>query len=167
MSRVVHPGSGSWFFTHPGVKKSPDFGSATREDLLFTSRKWTAIGCRREGESSRSKDPKAKLAGVIERLAFQTGDSVGIEIRHQNRITVHPFSWRKNSVPAQFGTGWVMSAGTTSLLQVRSSLYRKTNYYRNMLTISYSVLLFFFLTERKYDNRGGFTFLIGTVDPSP
>jgi hypothetical protein len=41
-----------------------------------------AIACRREGESSRSKDPKAKLAGVIERLAFQTGDSVGIEIRH-------------------------------------------------------------------------------------
>jgi len=49
---------------------------------------------RREGETSRdspksnkkgtenkTKDPKAKLAGVIERLAHQTGDSVGLEIR--------------------------------------------------------------------------------------
>jgi len=47
---------------------------------------------KREGESSgdksskkssesKNKDPKAKLAGVIERLAHQTGDSVGLEIR--------------------------------------------------------------------------------------
>jgi hypothetical protein len=71
--------------------QDPGSGSATLEDFLFIIRSLMAIGCRREGESSRSKDPKAKLAGVIERLAFQTGDSVGIEIRHQNRITVQPF----------------------------------------------------------------------------
>ncbi|XP_023337527.1 mediator of RNA polymerase II transcription subunit 1 isoform X2 [Eurytemora carolleeae] len=34
-----------------------------------------------KGSENKHKDPKAKLAGVIERLAYQTGDAVGIEIR--------------------------------------------------------------------------------------
>jgi len=35
----------------------------------------------KSSNDNRSKDPKAKLAGVIQRLAHQTGDSVNIEIR--------------------------------------------------------------------------------------
>lgn len=56
---------------------------------------------KRENDSGsvRPKDPKAKLAGVIERLAFQTGDSVGIEIRPANSSTAMEIDPKARSSP--------------------------------------------------------------------
>jgi hypothetical protein len=65
--------------------RHPSISPSHRSDMKNMKDKDLLAGVSVLSKSTSKPDPKAKLAGVIERLAYQTGDAVGIEIKPASR----------------------------------------------------------------------------------